>query len=122
MAAKVKLFGRIVLAMLEPWASRKLWMTVIGLLVINSLYWTSVFYLYSFTEPFKAEIFYKMFSTAMWGTTAIVFSYLGIQALMSGWGNAAGVVTSTVQSVFKKEEKKTTTEPERTAKVPEDEP
>lgn len=103
----MRLLGKIALAMLAPWTSRRLWMCIIGLLVINSLFWTATWYLYSFTEQWRGEIFYRMFASTMWGTTAIVFSYLGIQALMSGWTNTtAQTATSILQTALEKKESK----------------
>jgi len=104
--------------MLMPWTSRKLWMSVIGLAVLNGLYWTSVWYLYSFTEQWKGELFYKMFASTMWGTTAVIFSYLGIQALMSGWTNTtAQTATSILQTALEKKEVTITTRTEGGAKA-----
>lgn len=101
----MKIFGKIILAILEPLTSRKLWMTVIGLAVMNALYWTSVYYLYSFTNQWMAQLFYNMFNSVCWTTSMIVLGYLGLQTIAGGWTNSsASVATSAIQSLFEKKE------------------
>jgi hypothetical protein len=103
----VNLATKIGLAILDPFTSRKLWMTVIGLIVINSLFWTSVWYLYSFTEQWKAQLFYQMFASTAWATTGIVFSYLGISALLSGWTNSTvSTATSALNTLIEHKDSK----------------
>lgn len=93
---KLKLVGAIGMAMLSPFTSRKLWMTLIGLMVVNGLYWTSVWYLYSFTEQWKAELFYKMFASTAWTTMGIIFGYLGLTVLAAGWTNTTMSASSSI--------------------------
>lgn len=106
----MKILGQICLAILEPLTSRKLWMTLLGLIVINSLFWACVYYLYSFTEPWQADIFYKMSNSAMWTTSAIVLGYLGLQTVAAGWTNATtSAATSMINKLTEKKEQKTET-------------
>lgn len=92
----MKLFGQIALAMLSPWTSRKIWMTLLGVFVVQTLFWTSVWYLYSFTEQWRAEIFYKMFQSTAWTISMMMLGYLGLQTLATGWTNTTSVTASTV--------------------------
>lgn len=100
---KLSRMGEILMAITGPFTSRKLWASVISVLILQSLFWTSVFYLYSFTEQWRAEIFFKMFTQTNWGITGIVLGYLGLQTVASGWTNATtSAVTTTIQSVLNK--------------------
>lgn len=79
------IWQKILLAILAPFASRKLWMVTISIFFVSSLYWTSLWYLYSFTEQWKAELFYKMYASTAISISGIVFGYLGFQTLAGIW-------------------------------------
>ena len=82
-AGRFEIISKIILAILTPWTSKRLLMAIIGLAIINSLFWTSVYYLYSFpTEP-QAGYFFKMFCVCIGASVTIVMWYLGIQT----WGD-----------------------------------
>jgi hypothetical protein len=103
----MKTFGKIAIAFLAPWTSRKLWMTVVALVILHSLFWTSVWYLYSFAEQWRAEIFYRMFNSTMWATTMAVLGYLGLQTLAQGWTQTTtSAISSVTQNLFSREEKR----------------
>lgn len=99
---------QILLAIITPWTSRKLWLAVIALFFLVSFFWTSVWYLYSFTEPAHIVAFNSMFQTIAWGVVTVVVGYiLDMPSLMNGFKRE--VVSSTaeiVQSIIKKEDVK----------------
>lgn len=99
--------GKLLAAIFAPWTSRRLWMTIIGVFVVQSLYWVSVYYLYSFEEQWKGEIFYKMFSATAWTISMMMLGYLGLQTLAQGWTNTTSQsASSAIQSLFEKREEK----------------
>lgn len=51
---------------------------------MQSLFWPSVYYLYSFVEQWKAEIFFKMYVTIMGSCNIIVLGFLGFQTFGNG--------------------------------------
>jgi hypothetical protein len=105
----VKTWKKVTLALFAPWTSSKLWMTIIALLIINSLFWTSVWYLYSFVEQWRAQLFYQMFNSVMWTTSMLVLGLLGLQTLAQGWTNTtATVATNALSSIFHKSESTST--------------
>lgn len=103
----LSMFVKIALAMIAPWTSRKLWMVIIGLSVVISLFWTSVYYLYSFTDPAHITAFESMFQTTAWTVSAIILGYLGFQSVMDGFKrNVVSTGQQVVQSLFEKKEEK----------------
>lgn len=95
----MKIFGQIILAILAPWTSKRLWMTIIGLLFLNSMFWTGVYYLYSFTDQWKAEIYFKMFALVIGACVTAIMGYLGFQTFGNG---AASSATNVVQTIIEK--------------------
>lgn len=111
-------FSRILVAFLAPWMSRKLWMVIFGLAVINSLFWTAVWYLYSFTDAVHVVAFENMFQTAMWTTSAIILGYLGFQSLMTGFTrNTLSATQNIAEQIFSKHEEVLTVRTEGGAKA-----
>lgn len=96
----MKLLPKILLAMASPWTSRKLWMTILGVFVVQSLYWVSVWYLYSFVEQWRGELFYKMFASTAWTISMMMLGYLGLQTLAQGWTNTTASATTSVISTI----------------------
>jgi hypothetical protein len=114
----MKLFGKIALAMASPWTSRKLWMTILGVLIVQSLYWVSVWYLYSFTEQWKGELFYKMFASTAWTISMMMLGYLGLQTLASGWTNTtANTASSVLNTILEHKQEEITIRTEGGAKA-----
>lgn len=95
----MKFLGKIALAILAPWTSKRLWMVIIGLVFLNGIFWPAVYYLYSFTEQWRAEIFFKMFCFIMGSCDTIVLGYLGFQTFGNG---AASTATDAVQKLIEK--------------------
>lgn len=102
------LFSKIVLAMVTPWTSRKLWLAIICLFILQGFFWTSVWYLYSFTDPAHITAFENMFQTIAWGIVTVVIGYiLDMPTLLDGFKRTVTATTSqVVQSIIKKEEVK----------------
>lgn len=59
-------------------------MTVIGLIMFQSLFWPAVYYLYTFTEQWKAEIFFKMFAIIIASCNVAILGFLGFQSFGNG--------------------------------------
>jgi hypothetical protein len=76
--------GRILLAMLIPWTSKRLWMGIIGLIVINAKFWCIVYYLYSFTTEPQMGYFFKLATFAMGIDATIVMWFIGLQSFKQG--------------------------------------
>jgi hypothetical protein len=82
-------------------------MVVIGLLVIDSMFWTAVWYLYSFTDQVHVVAFESMFQTAMWTNSMIILGYLGFQTLAGGLSrNVTTSAQQLVSSLFVKKDEK----------------
>lgn len=102
------LFAKIFLAMITPWTSQRLWLAIVCLLFLFSLFWSSVYHLYSFSDPAHVVAFESMFQTIAWAATTVVIGYiLDMPTLLNGFKRS--VVSSTaqvVQNLVAKEEVK----------------
>lgn len=101
------MWGKIALAILAPWTSRKLWFGFIGLSVIITFFWTSVNYLYSFTDQAHIAAFEAMFQTTAYTVGVIVCFVVGATGFTDGMKRTitSSAITS-VQSLIPKKEPK----------------
>lgn len=81
-------------------------MSAISISVLYFLYWQSILYLYSFQEGYKVSAFNSMYQTLMYGVTAIVLGYLGIQGVVDMKRNVTDVAQTIAANVFTKSEEK----------------
>lgn len=97
--------SKIFAAILAPWSSRKLWMSIIGLVIVHSQFWAMIWYLYSFNDPAHIAAFEALCQTCLWTTSAIVLGYLGIQGVMDNFGrNVVSSTSQVVQNILQKKE------------------
>lgn len=99
----MNIFKRILIAILEPWTSKKLWMTLIAIIIMQQLFWLATWYLYSFPEEWRAKFFVEMFFVTQGTIATIVLGFLGFSRTTIG----AGIMTSLLT---RKEPSKTETE------------
>lgn len=101
------MWGKITLAILAPWTSRKLWVCFIGLSVMITFFWTSVNYLYSFTDQAHIAAFESMYQTTAYTVGAIVCFFVGVTGFTDGMKRTitSSAITS-VQSLIPKKEPK----------------
>lgn len=97
------MFKRILIAILEPWTSRRLWMTILAVIVMQQLFWTATWYLYSFREEWMAKYFVQMFFATQGTIATVMLGWLGFSNIKS---NAASLISS----IFTKKEKDIQTE------------
>lgn len=74
---KLGTLGKVIGGLLAVWTSRKLWMALIGIGVIVSIYRDSVMLLWSFSVPEAINVFNYMYQSMMAAITGIVFWYIG---------------------------------------------
>jgi len=75
----IKPKNKILVAMFAPWTGRKLWMTLIATFFLQQLFWTWVWYQYTFTEQWRAEMVANRYD-ALQNWIGIFFcSFLGLQ-------------------------------------------
>ena len=87
----MSMFRKILIAILEPWTSRKLWMTLLAVIIMQQLFWLATWYLYSFAEEWKAKYFVQMFFVTQGTITTIMLGYLGFSNFTSGAGIIATI-------------------------------
>lgn len=75
--AAMTLVKRILVALLEPWTSRKLWMTLFAVIIMQQLFWLATWYLYSFQQEWQAKYFVQMFFVTQGTITTMMLGYLG---------------------------------------------
>lgn len=103
----MKLPSKIATAILATWTSRKLWTTLIGVIIVYGLYRDSVMLLWSFSTPESIVAFNSMYQTAMICITAIVATYCGVDGFKDMLKrNVTDVGQQIVDNVFHKEESK----------------
>lgn len=98
--------AKIFLAMFTPWTSRKLWLAIVCIFVLISYFWTSVWYLYSFTTEAHIKTFESMFKQITWAIVVIIVSYiLEVPTILNGFkkGGASKSTAESVQEIVKSE-------------------
>ncbi len=88
--------------------SKKLWMTVFGLLVLWFAYWEEINYLYSFTDPNQIVAFTAVTRDFMFAFTAAVLAFLGVEGAVS-WKHGTESVLNQAASFVQEKSDKTET-------------
>ncbi len=88
--------------------SKKLWMTVFGLLVLWFAYWKEINYLYSFTDPNQILAFTAVTRDFMFAFTAAVLAFLGVEGAVS-WKHGTESVLNQAASFIQEKSDKTET-------------
>lgn len=76
--------GKILLSFLAPLFGKRLWMSIIAIIVLTGHTMIGINYLYSFTLEWQANIFLKIWQWSEGGILIVVLSYLGLQTWKNG--------------------------------------
>lgn len=78
--------------LLAFWASRTLWVTILGVHVLYKIYWVADQAIYTFRESWQAQAHVQLFGIMFASVSGIVLGYLGFTKGSTG---IAGFVQST---------------------------
>lgn len=92
---------RIAIAIITPWTSKRLWMTVIALTFLNSLFWPAVKCLYSFTQEWQLKYFFFMYSMVIGAGVTVILTYL--LKISNGVGSTADSVQKLIEKKIENE-------------------
>lgn len=82
------------------WNSRKLWMTLLAIILNSTAYWMEVRYLYTFISPEHITAFVGITRDFHFTTTAVLLAYLGVQGVVD-WKHGTTSAVSSAASFIK---------------------
>jgi len=95
--------------------SKKLWMTVFGIVVMWIAYWKAVDYLFSFTLDSQITAFSGITRDFMFSLATIIFAFLGIEGVVN-WKHGTETIVNQASS-FIKEQKESKSEETKNVKI-----
>lgn len=94
----------IIAAIAATLASKKLWMTLGGVTVLQALFWHSVHHLVVNVPNEKIAAYESMYTTNHYAIVLAILSYLGVQGAVDAFRRTTSTATQVISS-FVKEDK-----------------
>jgi threonine/homoserine/homoserine lactone efflux protein len=85
MGKRFSALGKIFAALIAPWTERKLWMVLIGIAIMQQIFWVWVYYSYSFTEQWRADMVAIRYDHLQNWIGGILAWYLGLRTGENFW-------------------------------------
>lgn len=89
-------FAKIFAAILAAWSSKKLWATLLGVAILQSLFWHGAFHLITYVPNEKIAAYEAMFQTNHYAIVLAILSFLGVQGMTDVFRRTTSSVTEVV--------------------------
>lgn len=83
MMRRMGVCARIIHACVRPWTERKLWITMIGVSIMQQVFWVWVYYQYSLVEQWRFEGVAARYDHLQNWIGSLICSYVGVRTVQN---------------------------------------